>query len=102
MLYGRHRCDTNRACRALRGDAKVPLAQGTREASFPLTKQFVSQEFIDDAGIHPLNDELQDGPQRLRTFWNFDRIFGLINYIVNSATILAPLNRLLRKDAKWS
>ena len=63
---------------------------------------------IDANGIHPLDDKLQaiaQAPapvnvQELRSF------LGLINYygkfIPNAATILAPLNRLLRKDAKWN
>ena len=62
---------------------------------------------IDADGIHTTKDKLQaivEAPapstvQELRSF------LGLINYygkfIPNSATILQPLNELLRKDAKW-
>ena len=62
---------------------------------------------IDAEGIHPLDDKLQaivqaptpTNVQELRSF------LGLINYygkfIPNAATILGPLNQLLRKDAKW-
>ena len=63
---------------------------------------------IDADGIHPLKEKLKailqapapTNVQELRSF------LGLINYygkfIPNAATILAPLNRLLRKDAKWN
>ena len=62
---------------------------------------------IDAEGIHPTQEKLKaivEAPapknvQELRSF------LGLINYygkfIQNAATILAPLNDLLRKDAKW-
>ena len=62
---------------------------------------------IDAEGLHPTKEKLKaimDAPaskniQELRSF------LGLINYygkfIPNAATILAPLNDLLRKDAKW-
>ena len=62
---------------------------------------------IDAAGIHPLNDKLQaivqaPAPTNVPELRSF---LGLINYygkfIPNAATLLAPLNRLLRKDAKW-
>ena len=62
---------------------------------------------IDAAGIHPLNDKLQaivqaPAPTNVPELRSF---LGLINYygkfIPNAATFLAPLNRLLRKDAKW-
>ena len=63
---------------------------------------------IDAEGIHPTQEKLKaivEAPapknvQELRSF------LGLINYygkfIPNAATILAPLNDLLRKDAKWN
>ena len=62
---------------------------------------------IDAEGIHPTEDKLKaivEAPspknvQELRSF------LGLINYygkfIQNAATVLAPLNRLLCKDAEW-
>ena len=62
---------------------------------------------IDAKGIHPTQEKLKamiEAPapknvQELRSF------LGLINYygkfIQNAGTILAPLNDLLRKDAKW-
>ena len=62
---------------------------------------------IDADGLHPLKEKLKailqapapTNVQELRSF------LGLINYygefIPNAATILAPLNRLLRKDVKW-
>ena len=62
---------------------------------------------IDAEGIHPTDDKLKaivEAPtprnvQELRSF------LGLINYygkfIPNAATILAPLNNLLRKEAEW-
>ena len=62
---------------------------------------------IDAEGLHPTEEKLKaivEAPapkyiQELRSF------LGLINYygkfIPNAATILAPLNVLLRKDAKW-
>ena len=62
---------------------------------------------IDATGIHPLDDKLQaivqaPAPTNVPELRSF---LGLINYygkfIQNAATILAPLNQLLRKDAKW-
>ena len=62
---------------------------------------------IDSDGIHPTDEKLAaitqapapENVQELRSF------LGLINYygkfIPNAATLLAPLNELLRKDAKW-
>ena len=62
---------------------------------------------IDADGIHPTEEKLRaivEAPapkyvQQLRSF------LGLINYygkfIPSAATILAPLNQLLRKDANW-
>lgn len=62
---------------------------------------------IDAQGIHPTEDKLKaivEAPapknvQELRSF------LGLVNYygkfIQNAATLLAPLNSLLRKEAKW-
>ena len=62
---------------------------------------------IDAQGIHPTEDKLKaivEAPaptnvQELRSF------LGLVNYygkfIQNAATILAPLNNLLRKDVPW-
>ena len=63
---------------------------------------------IDAEGIHPTDEKLKaimqapapENVQELRSF------LGLINYygkfIPNAATILAPLNELLRKDVKWN
>ena len=63
---------------------------------------------IDANGIHPLKEKLKailqapapTNVQELRSF------LGLINYyrkfIPNAATILAPLNQLLRKGIKWN
>ena len=60
---------------------------------------------IDAEGIHHTDDNaitqapMPKNVQELRSF------LGLINYygkfISNAATILAPLNDLLRKDADW-
>lgn len=62
---------------------------------------------IDTLGIHPTEEKLKaimEAPaprnvQELRSF------LGLVNYyskfILNSATLLAPLNNLLRKEVKW-
>ena len=63
---------------------------------------------IDAEGLHPTKEKLkaiveapvQKNVQELRSF------LGLINYyrkfIPNASTILAPLNALLRNDAKWT
>ena len=62
---------------------------------------------IDAEGIHPLEEKLAaiiqaPAPQNVQELRSF---LGLINYygkfIPNAATILAPLNKLLCKDAKW-
>ena len=62
---------------------------------------------INADGIHPTDEKLKaivqapspENVQELRSF------LGLINYygkfIPNAATVLAPLNELLRKDVKW-
>ena len=63
---------------------------------------------IDSDGIHPTDEKLAaitqaPAPENLQELRSF---LGLINYygkfIPNAATLLAPLNELLRKDAKWS
>ena len=62
---------------------------------------------IDAEGIHPLEDKLAaiiqaPAPQNVQELRSF---LGLINYygkfIPIAVTILAPLNKLLCKDAKW-
>ena len=62
---------------------------------------------IDAEGIHPTEDKLKaitqaPMPKNVQELLSF---LGLINYygkfIPNAATILAPLNDLLRKDADW-
>ena len=63
---------------------------------------------IDAEGIHPTDEKLKaimqaPAPENLQELRSF---LGLINYygkfIPNAATILAPLNELLRKDVKWN
>ena len=55
---------------------------------------------IDADRIHPLQAPAPTNIQELRSF------LGIIDYyekfIPNAATILAPLNQLLCKDAKWN
>ena len=62
---------------------------------------------IDADGIHPTDKKLKaiiqaPAPENITELRSF---LGLINYygkfIPNAATILAPLNELLSKDAKW-
>ena len=62
---------------------------------------------IDAEGLHPTEEKLKaiveaPAPKNIQELRSF---LGLINYygkfIPNAATILAPLNVLLRKDAKW-
>ena len=63
---------------------------------------------IDADGIHPTDEKLKaivkaPSPKNVQELRSF---LGLINYygkfIPNAATILAPLNELLRKEAKWN
>ena len=62
---------------------------------------------IDAEGLHPTKEKLKaimDAPalkniQELRSFLSLINYYG--KFIPNAATILAPLNDLLRKDAKW-
>ena len=62
---------------------------------------------VDAEGIHATADKLQaivqapapKNVQELRSFLGLINYFG--KFIPNAATILHPLNSLLRKDAKW-
>ena len=63
---------------------------------------------VDAEGIHPLESKLKaivqaPAPKNVQELRSF---LGLINYyskfICNAATILGPLNALLRKEADWS
>lgn len=64
-------------------------------------------QWIDAQGIHPTKDKLKaiteatapKNVQELCSFLGFVSYYG--KFIPNAATILAPLNRLLRKDAPW-
>ncbi len=65
---------------------------------------------IDAEGLHPTEEKLKAivdaaAPKNIQELHCVRSFLGLINYygkfIPNAATILAPLNDLLRKDAKW-
>ena len=111
MLYQRHHRDWKNA-----GEASTAPQGSTQAATEPrsssklvemsLLTVFLGHR-IDTEGIYPLEDKLAaiiqaPATQNVQELCSF---IGLINYygifIPNAASILAPLNKMLCKDAQW-
>ena len=85
----------------------APLQVEAREVRVLLLSVEYLGHRISEDGIQPLQSKVEaiaNAPvpknvQELRSFWGLLKYYG--KFIPNLATILHPLNSLLRTDAEW-